>query len=169
MVSDGDFNYMEMQVGPDIYVPPVVADYLFSRMGWIREGEQGNFQVEVPRGYDFADLATLAHLIVTDDLGPAKVLADNLPRSQMWMEPSSTSLLEGNANYTLKNPFKRRRGKKGRRNRKEAAENSVQVKNCIIFPLLYDLLVVLLLHDVYIIIKITIKFSGGVEAERWWP
>ena len=169
MVSDGDFNYMEMQVGPDIYVPPVVADYLFSRMGWIREGEQGNFQVEVPRGYNYGDLATLAHLIVTDDLGPAKALADNLPRSQMWMEPSSTSLLEGNANYTLKNPFKRRRGKKGRRNRKEAAENSVQVKNCIIFPLLYDLLVVLLLHDVYIVIIVTIKFSGGVEAERWWP
>ena len=165
---DSDDFKNEICIGGDIYVPPGIADYIFSRIHWIQEGEQGNFQVEVPRGYDFADLATLAHLIVTDDLGPAKALADNLPRSQMWMEPTSTSLLEGNANYTLKNPFKRRRGKKGKRNRNEAAENSVQVKNCIIFTLLYDLLVVLLLRDVYIII-IIIKFSGGVEAERWWP
>ena len=124
MVSD-DFQ-KEMWIGPDIWVPPLVADYLLSRMQWIKKGEQGDFQVAVPNGYDFDDLATLAHLIVTDDLGPAKVLADNLPRSITWMEPSSSSLLEGNTNYTKKNPFKRRR--KQRRGKKiGAVEKSVQV------------------------------------------
>ena len=133
--NPGMVSEEEMWIGPEIWVPPGIADYLFSRMQWIKEGEQGNFQVGVPYGYDFEDLATLAHLIVTDDLGPAKVLAENLPRSITWMDPSSTSLVEGNANYTLKNPFKRRRGKARRRNRNGAAENSVQVENCIIFSL----------------------------------
>ena len=91
-------------------MPPGVADFIFSRIEWIREGEQADFQVGVPNGYQFDDLATLAHLIVTEDLAAAKVLAANLPRSQMWMEPSS-SLPEGNANYLRKNPFKRLRGK----------------------------------------------------------
>ena len=111
MLSDGDF-YKDMWVGPDIWVPPRVADFLISRMQWIREGgEHADFQVGAPPGFDYGDLTTLAYLIVTNDLVAAKVLADNLPRSQMWMEPSSSSLVEENANYTLKNPFKRRRGR----------------------------------------------------------
>ena len=115
-----------MWVAPDIWVPPSVADFLISRMQWIRQGEHADFQVGAPAGFDFDDLATLAYLIVNDDLGPAKLLADNLPRSITWMEPSSSSLLEGNKNYTKKNPFKRR--KKQRRGKKNGAGGkSVQV------------------------------------------
>ena len=106
MVHDDD----EMWIAEGVWVPPGVADFIFSRIEWIREGEQADFQVGVPNGYQFDDLATLAHLIVTEDFAAAKVLAANLPRSQMWMEPSS-SLPEGNANYLRKNPFKRLRGK----------------------------------------------------------
>ena len=50
MVSD-DFE-KEMWIAPEIWVPPVVADYLLSRILWIKEGEQGDFQVAVPNGYD---------------------------------------------------------------------------------------------------------------------
>ena len=112
MISVDDFKN-DMWVGPDIWVPPGVADFLISRMQWIREGEQADFQVVAPKGFDFDDLATLAYLIVTGDLVSAKVLADNLPRS-LWMETSSSSLVEENLNYNLKNPFRRRRGKKRR-------------------------------------------------------
>ena len=41
----------------------------------------------------------------------------------MWMEPTSSSLVADNSNYTIKNPFKR--GKKRRRNRNGAGEDSV--------------------------------------------
>ena len=124
---DDDFK-KDLRVGPDIWVPPGVADYLMSRMHWLREEEQGDFQVPVPAGYEFDDLATLAYLIVTDDLVSAKELADNLPRSQMWMEPRSASLVENNMNYQMKNPFKRRRKKQSRRKKRNgAAETSVQV------------------------------------------
>ena len=125
MVQDNDF-FKDMWVAPDIWVPPSVADFLISRMQWIRQGEHADFQVGAPAGFDFDDLATLAHLIVNNDLGHAKLLADNLPRSITWMEPSSSSLLEGNKNYTKKNPFKRRR--KQRRGKKNGAGGkSVQV------------------------------------------
>ena len=113
MISDADFNN-DMWLGPGIWVPPGVADYLISRTQWIREGEKADFQVGVPKGYEFDDLATLAYLIVTNDVVAAKELAENLPRSHMWMEPSLSRILEGNENYTLKNPFKRRRGKQRR-------------------------------------------------------
>ena len=112
MISVDDFKN-DMWVGPDIWVPPGVADFLISRMQWIREGEEADFQVVAPKGFDFDDLATLAYLIVTDDLVSAKVLADNLPRS-LWMETSSSSMVEENLNYNFKNPFRRRRGKKRR-------------------------------------------------------
>ena len=123
---DDDFE-KDLRVGPDIWVPPGVADYLISRMHWIREGEQGDFQVGPPAGYKVEDLATLAYLIVSGDLVSAKELADNLPRSQMWMEPRSASLVENNMNYQLKNPFKRRKSKQRRRKRNGAAETSAQV------------------------------------------
>ena len=125
---DDDFE-KDLRVGPDIWVPPGVADYLMSRMHWLREEEQGDFQVPVPAGYEFDDLATLAYLIVTDDLVSAKELAENLPRSQMWMEPRSASLVENNMNYQLKNPFKRRGSKQRRRRKRNGTlEDFVQVK-----------------------------------------
>ena len=120
MINDDDFS-KEMWVGPDIWVPPLVADYLISRMQWVKEGEKTDFQVGAPAGYEVDDLNTLAYLIVTGDFAAAKELADNLPRPQMWMEPSS-SLVASNANYTVTNPFKRRR-----RRKKNRGENSVQV------------------------------------------
>ena len=104
MISDADFNN-DMWLGPGIWVPPVVADYLISRTQWMREGEKGDFQVEVPKGYEFDDLATLAYLIVTDHVVAAKELADNLPRS-MWMEESSSDSTT-NQNHLKKNPFRR--------------------------------------------------------------
>ena len=125
MISDADFNN-DMWLGPGIWVPPGVADYLISRTQWIREGEKGNFQLGVPNGYEFDDLATLAYLMVTDDVVAAKELADNLPRP-MWMETSSSSMVEENLNYNFKNPFKRGRGKQRTRKRNGAAENSVHV------------------------------------------
>ena len=121
MISDDDFS-KEMWVGPDIWVPPLVADYLISRMQWVKEGEKTDFQVGAPAGYEVDDLNTLAYLIVTGDFAAAKELADNLPRPQMWMEPSS-SLVASNANYTVTNPFKRRR----RRKKNRGGESSVQV------------------------------------------
>ena len=121
MINDDDFS-KEMWVGPDIWVPPLVADYLISRMQWVKEGEKTDFQVGAPAGYEVDDLNTLAYLIVTGDFAAAKELADNLPRSQMWMEPSS-SLVASNANYTVTNPFKRRR----RRKKNRGGESSVQV------------------------------------------
>ena len=110
MISDDDFS-KEMWVGPDIWVPPTVADYLISRMQWIKEGEKTDFQVGAPAEYEVDDLNTLAYLIVTGDFAAAKELADNLPRPQMWMEPSS-SLVDSKANCTMTNPFKRRRRRK---------------------------------------------------------
>ena len=104
MISDADFNN-DMWLGPGIWVPPVVADYLISRTQWMREGEKGDFQVEVPKGYEFEDLATLAYLIVTDDVVAARELADNIPRS-MWMETSSSDSTT-NQNHLKKNPFRR--------------------------------------------------------------
>ena len=121
MVSHADF-YNHMCVGPDIWVPPGVADFLFSRMQWIKDGEHTNFQIRPPPGFDFNELATLSFLIVDNDLGAARMLADNLPRSPTWMEQSSSSLVEGNRNYTLKNPFKRRSGKQRRRKKNGAVE-----------------------------------------------
>ena len=126
MISDDDFSN-DMWVGPDIWVPPKVADYLMSRMEWMKEGEKTDFQVGAPAGYEVDDLNTLAYLIVTGDFVAAKELADNLPRSQMWMEPSSSSLVDSNANYTVTNPFKRRRRKQRRRKKNGGGENSVQV------------------------------------------
>ena len=125
-MSDDDFE-KDLWVGPGIWVPPGVADFLISRMFWIREEEPGDFQVGPPAGYNFDDLATLAYLIVSGDLVSAKELADNIPRSQMWMEPRSASLVENNTNYQLKNPFKRRKSKQRRRRRNGAAEDSAQV------------------------------------------
>ena len=101
---DDDFE-KDLRVGPDIWVPPGVADYLMSRMHWLREEEQGDFQVPVPAGYEFDDLTTLAYLIVTDDVVAARELADNLPRS-MWMETSSSDSTT-NQNHLKKNPFRR--------------------------------------------------------------
>ena len=124
MISDDDFS-KEMWVGPDIWVPPLVADYLISRMQWVKEGEKTDFQVGAPAGYEVDDLNTLAYLIVTGDFAAAKELADNLPRPQMWMEPSS-SLVDSKANCTMTNPFKRRRRRKNVEKKEEMGKDQMK-------------------------------------------
>ena len=52
---------------PGLSVPAGVADFVFARIGWISEGEIGDFDVEAPPPWNFNDLCTLSFFVMNRD------------------------------------------------------------------------------------------------------
>ena len=100
-----------IEVLPRVELPALVADFIFSRVEWIRQGERGVFEREAPASWDLHDLYTLAFLVATNDTSAAGVMVSNLLRPPSRMLPSAT-LVNGNNNYKKSNPFRRRRKSK---------------------------------------------------------
>ena len=91
---------------PGVPLPAPVADFIFSRVEWIRQGERGVFECEAPASWDLHDLCTLAFLVATKDTSAAGVMVSNLLRPPSRLLPSAT-LVNGNNNYKKSNPFRR--------------------------------------------------------------
>ena len=107
-------EHIMIDVLPGVPLPAPVADFIFSRVEWIRQGERGVFESEAPASWDLHDLCTLAFLVATKDTSAAGVMVSNLLRPPSRLLPSAT-LVNGNNNYKKSNPFRRRRKpKRGR-------------------------------------------------------
>ena len=101
-------EHIMIDVLPGVPLPAPVADFIFSRVEWIRQGERGVFESEAPASWDLHDLCTLAFLVATKDTSAAGVMVSNLLRPPSRLLPSAT-LVNGNNNYKKSNPFRRRR------------------------------------------------------------
>ena len=102
---------------PGVEVPPAVANFIFERIHWMKDGEVGEFELEPPIGWGLCDLFQLAFFVANKESQLAKDLIESVAPSSMTMLPSST-LLQGehsNDNYLKKSPFRRRKTKKLRR------------------------------------------------------
>ena len=60
-------EHIMIDVLPGVPLPAPVADFIFSRVEWIRQGERGVFESEAPASWDLHDLYTLAFLVATKD------------------------------------------------------------------------------------------------------
>ena len=119
-------------VAHGIKVPCPVADFIFSRLQWIRSGEVESFQVPPPPGWDSNDLCTGAFLLSNEDFSSARVLFENLPPPPMFINPSSTLLKESfNNNHLKRNPFKARRKRRKKGTRDDGEEGQEQPGNKI--------------------------------------
>ena len=111
-----DLAQVWLEVGPDIVVPAPVADFIYSYQQWVSDNEGGTFQAAPPLGWDQQDLCTLGYLLANKEFLSARGLLESMLSPPMVMLPTS-SLMEANNNYLLKNPFrvrKRRRKKKNK-------------------------------------------------------
>ena len=106
-----DFERIKIDVLPGVALPAPAADFIFSRVAWIRAGEKEPFDNEAPAPFEFHDLATLAYLIATEETFAAGVMVSSLLRPPSALLPSAT-LPYPNDNFMKSNPFRRR--KRGR-------------------------------------------------------
>ena len=105
------FDYLEdtmIDVLPGVALPALVADFIFSRVEWIRGGERGEFKAVAPACWDLHELFTLAFLVARKETCAAGIMVSNLLRPPPTLLPSA-SLMSGNDNYKKGNPFRRRR------------------------------------------------------------
>ena len=110
MVLEKEKNLEGIQIDvlPGVALPAPAADFIFSRVAWIRAGEKEPSDTEAPAPFEFHDLATLAHLVATEETFAAGVMVSSLLRSPSTLLPSAT-LPNPNDNYIKSNPFRRRR------------------------------------------------------------
>ena len=109
--SEMVFDYLEdtmIDVLPGVALPALVADFIFSRVEWIRGGERGEFKAVAPACWDLHELFTLAFLVARKETCAAGIMVSNLLRPPPTLLPSA-SLMSGNDNYKKANPFRRRR------------------------------------------------------------
>ena len=115
-----DFSNIWLEVA-GIIVPAPVADFLVSFLHWVDEGKSGVYQAEAPLGWDQQDLCTVGYLLANKEVLSAQELIDSLPPRPMVMLQSST-LMEANDNHLRKNPFRRRRNSKKRKQKTTEAD-----------------------------------------------
>ena len=113
-IGDEDLVNIPIEILPGVALPSPAADFVFSRLAWIKSGQKEPFDVTLPSSFEFHDLATLAFLIANNETSAAADMVSNLLRTPSTLLPSAT-LACGNDNYTKSNPFRRqRRPKLGR-------------------------------------------------------
>ena len=112
----GESAIGDVEIRPGIFVPVAMGAFLVERLQWIEEGEEGDFQVLAPPGFEFHDLCTLALFLAKKQWGLAKEMVANLPPPAMGIN-ASANFQGGNDNYLLKNPFSRRRRRRERKMR----------------------------------------------------
>ena len=117
-----DLAEVWLEVAPDIIVPALVADFIYSYLQWVSDGECGTFQAAPPLGWDQQDLCTLGYLLANKEFPSARGLLESMLSPPMVMLPSS-SLMEANDNYLLKNPFRVRK----RRHKNKTKDTRVDV------------------------------------------
>ena len=104
-----------------IIVPAPVADFLLSYLHWFDDGKSGTCQVEPPLGWDWQDLCTVGYLVANREVLSAQKLIDSLPCPMVML--SSSTLMEGNNNHLKKNPFRKRRSGKKRKQADQSVAN----------------------------------------------
>ena len=97
---------------PGLPLPSGAANFIFSRLAWIQEGEEGVFDLEAPLSWNRDDLCTLAFLISNHETSSARLLVANLLKPPSTLLPSA-SLPDQDFNYLKSHPF--RRSRKSRR------------------------------------------------------
>ena len=118
MVLEKEKNLEGIQIDvlPGVALPAPAADFIFSRVAWIRAGEKKPFKSGAPAPFEFHDLTTLAHFVATEEIFAASVMVSSLLRPPSALLPSAT-LPNPNDNFLKSNPFRRRRKpKRGRFN-----------------------------------------------------
>ena len=113
-IRDEDLVDIPIEILPGVALPAPAADFVFTRLSWIRAGKKEPFDTASPASFEFHDLATLAFLIANNETSAAADMVSNLLQTPSTLLPSAT-LACGNDNYTKSNPFRRqRRPKLGR-------------------------------------------------------
>ena len=93
---------------PGLSVPAGVADFVFARIGWISEGEIGDFDVEAPPPWNFNDLCTLSFFVMNRETTAARLMVSHLFQPPSFLLTSATLVTQNN-NFLKKTPFRRRR------------------------------------------------------------
>ena len=122
-----DFSNIWLEVA-GIIVPAPVADFLISFLQWVDDGKIGMCPAEAPHGWDRQDLCTVGYLLANKELSSAQELIDSLPPRPMVMLQSST-LMGANDNHLRKDPFRRRRICKKRKQKTTEADAGISKQN----------------------------------------
>ena len=93
---------------PGLSVPAGVADFVFARIGWISEGEIGDFDVEAPPPWNLNDLCTLSFFVMNRETTAVRLMVSHLFQPPSFLLTSSTLVTQNN-NFLKKTPFRRRR------------------------------------------------------------
>ena len=110
-MKEGCLESIFIEVHPGLAVPAEAADFVFNRLEWIRQGEEGPFPYVAPLPWEFHDLCTLAYFVANNEISAAHDLVRNLVRPPSILLPSATETTANN-NHLRANPFRRRRKKR---------------------------------------------------------
>ena len=107
-MQPGNLESILLEVHPGVWLPAEAADFVFNRLEYIRQGEEGTFEYDAPPPWEFYVLCTLAFLIANQEKVAAQDLVRNLSRPPSILLPSATDT-SFNDNYLKANPFRRRK------------------------------------------------------------
>ena len=98
-IRDEDLVDIPIEILPGVALPAPAADFVFSRLAWIKSGQKEPFDVTSPSSFEFHDLATLAFLIANNETSAAADMVSNLLQTPSTLLPSATLACQ-NDNYT---------------------------------------------------------------------
>ena len=81
-----DLKNVLTDVLPGLPLPSEAAKFIFCRLAWIREGEEGVFDLEAPLPWNRDNLCTLAFLISNQETYSARLMVANLLKNLKYFE-----------------------------------------------------------------------------------